>query len=334
MTAGAALVLSLLVVAVPQTAGRSSAADPLVGQVWTATHAAAAPGTIRIFLADGTLLTTSCGETYRLSRWSRVSSSRIAWEEDGARIDADVAGPTAEAVELKLLLKGETRTETYTSAPVPFTCPASRPSPAGDIVASGTAVYMERIALPPTARIRIELRDDSRGDAATRPLAVQNLTARDGPPFRFSLRAPAESVDGRTRLSVFAEITDGERQLFTTRSRYAVPATGARGLDVRLTFVASARGDGAPGLVTPAPAAYRCGEEVFRIAFETGRAYVTMPDRSVVTLQRSDKARDPEAARTYTNGRITFVQQTEGTTGSAVRFARGRRALVTCQLQK
>ena len=334
MTAAAALLFSLVLGAAPQTATGLPSSDPLVGQVWTATHAGAAPGTIHIFLADGTLVMTSCAETYRLSRWSRVSTSRIAWDEDGARIDADLVGPTGDALELRLRLKGETRTETYTSATVPFTCPSLRPSPAGDVVASGMVVYMERIALPPTARIRIELRDDSRGDAAARPLAIQSLTAKDGPPFRFTLRLPADKVDARTRLSVFAEITEGGRQLFTTRNRYAVPAGGASNLDVRLTFVGSAKGDPAPGLITPAPAAYRCGDETFRIAFETGRAFVTMPDRSVVTLQRSDKSRTPAAPRTYTNGRITFVHDTEGSAGSRVRFARGRRALVTCQLQK
>ena len=334
MTAAAVLLVSLLLGAVPQRAAGLSSADPLVGQVWTATHSGAAPGTIRIFLGDGTLVMTSCAETYRLGRWSRVSASRIAWDEDGARIDADVTGPAGNAVELRLLLKGETRTETYTSAAVPFTCPSMRPSPSGEIVASGMVVYMERIALPPTAQIRIELRDDSRGDAAARPLGIQNLTAKDGPPFKFTLRVPADKVDARTRLSVFAEITDRGRQLFTTRNRYGVPATGANNLDVRLTFVGSAKGDPAPGLVTPAPAAYRCGDETFRIAFEAGRAYVTMPDRSVVTLQRREKARGPDAPRTYTNGRITFVQETEGSAGSRVRFARGRRAMVTCQVQR
>lgn len=331
MSSVAALVVSLLLSGGQQAPAGAPTADPLIGRAWTATHAGAAPGTVRVFLADGTLVMTSCVESYRLSRWSRVSPTRIAWEEDTVRIDADVVGPTADVLELRLLLKGDTRSETYTSAAVPFTCPSLLPAPPGQIVASGMLVYMERIALPPTARIRIELRDDSRGDAAARPLAVQNLTPRDGPPFKFLLSVPSRQVDARTRLSVFAEITDGGRQLFTTRNRYPVPPGGASSLDVRLTLVASAKGDPAPGLITPSPGAYRCGEELFRIAFEAGRAFVTMPDRSVVTLQRRDKNRAAGAPRTYTNGKITFVQASGGAAGPRVQFARGRRALVTCE---
>nr|MDQ3417829.1 hypothetical protein [Acidobacteriota bacterium] len=59
-----------------------------VGKVWMSTDPSAAPGTLRIFLPDGTLLMDSCGETYRLARWRAIDDRRIEWTEDAARIEA------------------------------------------------------------------------------------------------------------------------------------------------------------------------------------------------------------------------------------------------------
>ena len=234
MFSGFAALFALLVAAsAAPAAARAQDPDPLVGQIWTATHAGAAPGSLKVFLADGTLVMTSCVETYRLSRWSRVSPQRIAWEEDGAKIEAEAATQGPDRLELRLLLRGGVRTETYTSAGVPFTCPPMRSQP-----------------------------------GATKPGVEKPDVARPRDP------APA---------------------------------------------------------LTPPPGAYRCGDETFRITFETGRLFVTMPDRSVLTLQRTDKNRTATGPRTYTNGRVTFVQSSGGP-GGVVRFARGRRALTDCQL--
>jgi uncharacterized lipoprotein YbaY len=304
------------------------------GRVWVATDPSAPPGTLRIFLPDGTLVMTSCVETYRFVRWTRVGSSRIAWVEDTARIEATIERITASELILRLQLTGGVHTESYRAASEPFVCPSIRMAQASAVVASGTVLYMERVALPPTAQVRVELRDDSRGDAAARPLALQTLTARDGPPFKFTLSVPGDKVDARSRLSVFAEITDGGRQLFTTRNRYAVPADGVSNLDVRLTFVSSANADPPPVQVTPPPTAYQCGTETFRIAFDADRALVTMPDRSVVALPRRGGDRDSRGSRTFTDGRLTFVLAAEPVAGPRVQFARGRRALTACAVLK
>ena len=65
-----------------------------VGKTWLSTDPAAAPGTFRIFLADGTLVMDSCFETYRLARWEALDERRIAWQEDTARIEAEVDDAT------------------------------------------------------------------------------------------------------------------------------------------------------------------------------------------------------------------------------------------------
>ncbi len=111
--------------------GRPSLADgrAFVGRVWAATHPSASPGTFRIFLPDGTLVMDSCGETYRLARWQPLGDSGVVWEEDTARIEAEVTESGADALTLRLQLVGEVREEHYVLARVPFVCPDSRPSP-------------------------------------------------------------------------------------------------------------------------------------------------------------------------------------------------------------
>jgi hypothetical protein len=45
--------------------------------------------------------------------------------------------------------------------------------------------------------------------------------------------------------------------------------------------------------------------------FEDQRAYVTMPDGSLLTLRRLNTGSDPEQPRTFSDGRVTFVQENE-----------------------
>jgi hypothetical protein len=82
--------------------------------------------------------------------------------------------------------------------------------------------------------------------------------------------------------------------------------------------------------VTPSPTTYRCGDDTFRVAFEEQRAYVTMPDGSLVTLRRRNAGGDPEQPRTFSDGRLTFVQEPEGIGGPRVLFARGRMVPAPC----
>lgn len=99
---------------------------PFVGKLWVSTDPGAALGTIRLFLADGTLVMDSCVETYRLARWESVDARRIAWLEDAARIEADVDDSTAGELRLRLHLVQQTREEHYRLAAVPFLCPDLR----------------------------------------------------------------------------------------------------------------------------------------------------------------------------------------------------------------
>lgn len=94
-----------------------------VGKTWLAADPTAPQGTIRAFLADGTLLMDSCFETYRLARWESLDERRIAWQEDTARIEAEVDDTTPGQLRLRLQLKQEIKEELYRVAPTPFVCP-------------------------------------------------------------------------------------------------------------------------------------------------------------------------------------------------------------------
>jgi hypothetical protein len=106
----------------PSTEARA----PFVGHIWISTDPSAAPGTLRIFLPDGTLVMDSCVETYRLARWRAIDDRRIEWQEDTARILAEIAQVTSDQLQLRLHLVSEIKEENYRLAPVPFLCPDAR----------------------------------------------------------------------------------------------------------------------------------------------------------------------------------------------------------------
>jgi hypothetical protein len=97
--------------------------EPFVGKTWLATNPAAPLGTFRIFLPDGTLVMDSCVETYRLAKWQRVDERRIAWQEDTAKIEAELSQPAPDQLQLRLRLGGDVKEERFRLADVPFVCP-------------------------------------------------------------------------------------------------------------------------------------------------------------------------------------------------------------------
>ena len=98
--------------------------NPLLNKVWIRADAdAALPGPMQIFLDDGTLVSDSCWETYRLSRWQQVSDSAISWDEDGMTINADIASVSATELVLNLRLGSQVQEQRFVSATVPYVCP-------------------------------------------------------------------------------------------------------------------------------------------------------------------------------------------------------------------
>jgi hypothetical protein len=107
-------------------AGNERTADFLENRVWRDTGADAAPGTLRAFLSDGTLVMTSCAETYRLAPWRWVEGGTLVWEEDGENIRADVALVGPDELVLILDLPDGSVSRRYAAARSPVVCPDAR----------------------------------------------------------------------------------------------------------------------------------------------------------------------------------------------------------------
>ena len=98
--------------------------NPLLNKVWIRTGADDnLPGPMQIFLPDGTLVTDSCWETYRLSKWQQVSDSAISWQEDGMTINADITSLTQTELVMNLKLGNDVLEQRFTTAAVPYVCP-------------------------------------------------------------------------------------------------------------------------------------------------------------------------------------------------------------------
>ena len=98
--------------------------NPLLNKVWVRADADEnLPGPMQIFLGDGTLVSDSCWETYRLSKWQQVSDSAISWDEDGMTIYADIASLSDSELVLNLKLGSEVQEQRYVTATVPYLCP-------------------------------------------------------------------------------------------------------------------------------------------------------------------------------------------------------------------
>jgi len=98
--------------------------NALINRVWVRQDSSdALPGVMHIFLADGTMVSDSCWETYRLSNWQQLSETEIAWDEDGMTINADIASLTSEELVLSLKLVGGVEEQRFAPASVPYLCP-------------------------------------------------------------------------------------------------------------------------------------------------------------------------------------------------------------------
>jgi len=93
---------------------------PFVGRIWISTTPGTARGSMLIFLPDRSLLTDSCFETYRISKWGG-NGERIRWIEDSIPIEAEVAMPRPD--QLVLHIAGQDHDQNFIAATVPYVCP-------------------------------------------------------------------------------------------------------------------------------------------------------------------------------------------------------------------
>ena len=88
----------------------------------------------------------------------------------------------------------------------------------------GSIWYRERIALPPSAEIRVLLEDVARMDVPADVIASTRVEPKGGPPWSFSLPYDPEKLQERGRYVVRVRIEDAGRLLFI--STESTPAFG------------------------------------------------------------------------------------------------------------
>jgi hypothetical protein len=60
----------------------------------------------------------------------------------------------------------------------------------------------------------------------------------------------------------------------------------------------------------PLPSSYRCGADVYGVAFESGKAYITLADGQLLVLNEVTVKDALADRRTFSDGRLTFVEDT------------------------
>jgi hypothetical protein len=112
------------------SAGPTPASDPgaapgvaFTNRVWVRPGEMNPLGSMKIFLGDGTLLSDSCFETYRLSRWRSEGQGSIAWQEDGIDIHAEVLNVGDDELVLQMQLASGSEQHRFVPAEVPYLCP-------------------------------------------------------------------------------------------------------------------------------------------------------------------------------------------------------------------
>ena len=108
-------------------------------------------------------------------------------------------------------------------------CAADSPSPAQSRTVTGSVTYRERIALPPSAVVKVRLVDVSRADAPATVIGEQVIkTAGRQVPFAFEIAYDPKRIEERFTYAVQARIEDEDGRLrFISDRHYPVLTRGA-----------------------------------------------------------------------------------------------------------
>jgi len=91
---------------------------------------------------------------------------------------------------------------------------------------TGNVFYLQRVALPPDAQLRVVLADVSKMDVAAQVLAEQTLYGPLQVPVAFRLEYDPTQIDERMSYAVQARIESGAKLLFITTESHPVITRG------------------------------------------------------------------------------------------------------------
>jgi len=104
----------------------------------------------------------------------------------------------------------------------------------------GTALYRERMTLPPDAVFEATLEDVSKADAPAEVIGRVRLDEPGNPPIHFEIRYDASRIDPNHRYAVQGRIMVGGKLFFTTDQLYQVLTAGhGNEVELRLRRVAT-----------------------------------------------------------------------------------------------
>lgn len=124
-----AALLATTLFAVPAFAQEEMSSAPMIGsslteRFWVQSEAdSGLPGSMVLFLSEGTMMQTSCWEGYRLSNWHMTSEQSLSWREDTMTIEADIVELNEAELVLALRLGEDIVEKRYAPSAVPFVCP-------------------------------------------------------------------------------------------------------------------------------------------------------------------------------------------------------------------
>ena len=148
------------------------------------------------------------------------------------------------------------------------------------------------------------------------------ISSRTGTPAFGRWQRTADGLtieeEGRPYRTTIVELTSD-----TFRLRLENPGTPTEIVLAPAAQRAEGPGDPGPGSIGPRPTSYRCGAEVLQFAFEASQAYVTLPDGTTITLAPSTVPDAPASRRTFSDGRLTVIEDTSES-HTRVLFARAR----------
>ena len=102
----------------------------------------------------------------------------------------------------------------------------------------GSILYRERIALPPDARVEVQLLDVSLADAPSKVIAQTSFRPRGQVPIAYRLRFDDNRLKPRRSYALRATISVDGKLWFTSTSRHAVEIGGPDRIDIPLQRVA------------------------------------------------------------------------------------------------
>ncbi|GAA5540380.1 MULTISPECIES: YbaY family lipoprotein [Brucella/Ochrobactrum group] len=109
---------------------------------------------------------------------------------------------------------------------------------AAEKTVSGKVMYRERIALPPEAKLTVQLADISLADAPSTTIAETRIESAQGSPIPFAINFDTDQIQSGHTYALQARITAGDTLWFVNDQNYTIdPANPGAPVEMRVVMV-------------------------------------------------------------------------------------------------